>query len=85
MSTTEVEAVIGKLIGHRDTVCFGVEIPGVEGKAGMVAIVGKEKSYLFYILSTCSPLFKPYFSFLLSTGVVTHCNAVLLLGTGQIF
>ena len=41
MSTTEVEAVIGKLIGHRDTVCYGVEIPGVEGKAGMVAIVGK--------------------------------------------
>jgi hypothetical protein len=50
VSTTEVEAVIGKLIGHRDTVCFGVEIPGVEGKAGMVAIVGKEKS-LFFIFS----------------------------------
>jgi hypothetical protein len=35
-----VEAVVGKLIEHRDTVCFGVEIPGVEGKAGMVAFMG---------------------------------------------
>jgi solute carrier family 27 fatty acid transporter 1/4 len=41
VSTTEVESIIGKLIDHRDTVCYGVEIPGVEGKAGMVAIVGK--------------------------------------------
>jgi hypothetical protein len=31
------------LIGHRDTVCYGVEIPGVEGKAGMVAFVGKRR------------------------------------------
>jgi solute carrier family 27 fatty acid transporter 1/4 len=44
VSTTEVESIIGKLIDHRDTVCYGVEIPGVEGKAGMVAIVGKNIS-----------------------------------------
>ena len=41
VSTTEVESVIGKLIDHRDTVCYGVEIPGVEGRAGMVAFVGE--------------------------------------------
>ena len=48
--------MIGNLIGHRDTVCYGVEIPGVEGRAGMVAFVGKAivkehdlTSALFYV------------------------------------
>jgi len=40
VSTTEVETVIAKMINHRDTICYGVEIPGAEGKAGMVAFVG---------------------------------------------
>jgi len=37
-STAEVESVISKVCGLRDAVAYGVEIPGNEGRAGMVAI-----------------------------------------------
>ncbi|RWS29198.1 Long-chain fatty acid transport protein 1-like protein [Leptotrombidium deliense] len=40
VSTTEVEEVISKIIKHRDCIVYGVEIPGCEGRAGMVAIAG---------------------------------------------
>ncbi|XP_011303224.1 long-chain fatty acid transport protein 4 [Fopius arisanus] len=38
VATAEVEAVISNIIGLRDSVVYGVEVPGNEGKAGMVAI-----------------------------------------------
>lgn len=41
VSTFEVETVVAKLIDHKEAVCYGVEIPGIEGKAGMVAIHGE--------------------------------------------
>ncbi|XP_071947887.1 long-chain fatty acid transport protein 4-like isoform X2 [Antedon mediterranea] len=40
VSTTEVESTVSRLIGLRDATCYGVEIPGNEGRAGMVAVVG---------------------------------------------
>ncbi|CAH2057439.1 unnamed protein product, partial [Iphiclides podalirius] len=42
VSTAEVEGVISNLVGLKDTVVYGVTIPNVEGKAGMVAIADKE-------------------------------------------
>ena len=39
MSTNEVEAVISSLLQQQDTIVYGVEVPGVEGRAGMAAIV----------------------------------------------
>jgi len=38
VSTNEVEAVLSNVL-QKDAVCYGVEIPGTEGKAGMAAIV----------------------------------------------
>ncbi|XP_023307303.2 long-chain fatty acid transport protein 4-like [Lucilia cuprina] len=38
VSTQEVEAIITSVIGLQDCVVYGVEIPHVEGKAGMAAI-----------------------------------------------
>eukprot|EP00064_Thunnus_orientalis_P021040 superscaffoldBa00006145_g21194 len=38
VSTTEVEGVLSRLLGHADVAVYGVSVPGVEGKAGMVAI-----------------------------------------------
>ncbi|XP_053989460.1 long-chain fatty acid transport protein 4-like [Hylaeus volcanicus] len=38
VSTSEVEAIISNLVNYRDCVVYGVEVPGVEGKAGMAAI-----------------------------------------------
>ncbi|XP_005743766.1 long-chain fatty acid transport protein 1-like [Pundamilia nyererei] len=38
VSTTEVEGVLSKLLGHTDVAVYGVSVPGVEGKAGMAAI-----------------------------------------------
>ncbi|CAG0886912.1 unnamed protein product [Darwinula stevensoni] len=38
VSTSEVEAVISNIIGLADSVVYGVQVPGVEGRAGMCAI-----------------------------------------------
>ncbi|KAF3687397.1 Long-chain fatty acid transport protein 1 [Channa argus] len=39
VSTTEVEGVLSGLLGHTDVAVYGVSVAGVEGKAGMAAIV----------------------------------------------
>ena len=39
MSTVEVESVISSVLEQVDSVVYGVDVPGVEGKAGMAAIV----------------------------------------------
>ncbi|KAF6097118.1 solute carrier family 27 member 1 [Phyllostomus discolor] len=39
VSTTEVEGVLSHLLGHTDVAVYGVAVPGVEGRAGMAAIV----------------------------------------------
>uniref|UniRef100_V9KLE9 Arachidonate--CoA ligase n=1 Tax=Callorhinchus milii TaxID=7868 RepID=V9KLE9_CALMI len=38
VSTTEVEATLSHLLSMTDVAVYGVEVPGVEGKAGMAAI-----------------------------------------------
>ena len=38
VSTMEVEAFVSQVLGQRDCVVFGVEIPGTEGRAGMAVI-----------------------------------------------
>ncbi|XP_059191959.1 long-chain fatty acid transport protein 1-like isoform X2 [Centropristis striata] len=38
VSTTEVEGVLSRLLGHTVVAVYGVSVPGVEGKAGMAAI-----------------------------------------------
>ena len=43
VSTAEVEAMISQVIGLRDCVVYGVEIPGTEGRAGMAAIPDPER------------------------------------------
>lgn len=43
VSTLEVEATLSQLIGLRDCVVYGVEIPGTEGRAGMAAIPDPER------------------------------------------
>jgi solute carrier family 27 fatty acid transporter 1/4 len=42
VATTECESIIMKVAGLNDCVVYGVEVPGVEGKAGMAAIVDVE-------------------------------------------
>jgi solute carrier family 27 fatty acid transporter 1/4 len=44
VSTSEVEAIISSVIGLKDATVYGVEVPGSEGKAGMVAIHDPENS-----------------------------------------
>jgi solute carrier family 27 fatty acid transporter 1/4 len=39
VSTVEVESVISSVLEQADSVVYGVDVPGVEGKAGMAAIV----------------------------------------------
>ncbi|XP_059061297.1 long-chain fatty acid transport protein 1 [Achroia grisella] len=43
VSTAEVEGVITTIVGLKDSVVYGVAIPNVEGKAGMVAIADPER------------------------------------------
>nr|CAD7602800.1 unnamed protein product [Timema genevievae] len=44
VSTSEVEAVISNVANYRDTVVYGVEIQGMEGRAGMAAILDPDES-----------------------------------------
>ncbi|KAG8234395.1 hypothetical protein J437_LFUL014613 [Ladona fulva] len=39
VATSEVEAVISNIVGLKDAVVYGVEVPDSEGRAGMAAIV----------------------------------------------
>jgi len=39
VSTVEVESVISSVLEQTDSVVYGVDVPGIEGKAGMAAIV----------------------------------------------
>ena len=50
VSTSEVETVVANLCDHKEAVCYGVEIPGAEGKAGMVAILGKTKNVRHFLV-----------------------------------
>ncbi|KAH0953249.1 hypothetical protein HN011_000393 [Eciton burchellii] len=38
VSTAEVEGIVSNLINYRDCIIYGVEVQGIEGKAGMAAI-----------------------------------------------
>lgn len=40
VSTMEVEGIVQHILDHRDVTVYGVEVPGMEGRAGMAAIVG---------------------------------------------
>ena len=42
VSTMEVEGVIQHILDHRDVTVYGVEVAGMEGRAGMATIVGNE-------------------------------------------
>ncbi|KAH0628960.1 hypothetical protein JD844_010628 [Phrynosoma platyrhinos] len=42
VSTTEVEGILSHLLSKTDVAVYGVEVPGVEGKAGMAAIADPE-------------------------------------------
>ena len=44
VSTMEVEGVVQQILDHRDVTVYGVEVPGMEGRAGMAAIVGTEET-----------------------------------------
>ncbi|XP_013118526.2 long-chain fatty acid transport protein 4 [Stomoxys calcitrans] len=51
VSTQEVEGIITNVIGLQDCVVYGVEIPHIEGKAGMAAIEDPEHKTDFQHLS----------------------------------
>ena len=70
MATVEVENIISKYLDSSETIVYGVEIPGEEGKAGMAVITTEKKidythlyAHLKYNLPTYArPLFIRYFN-----------------------
>ncbi|XP_067877322.1 long-chain fatty acid transport protein 1-like isoform X2 [Heterodontus francisci] len=66
VSTTEVEGCLSHLLNMTDVAVYGVEVPGVEGKAGMAAIADPENKInpdLFYqnLLKVLPPYARPVF------------------------
>ncbi|TRZ06699.1 hypothetical protein HGM15179_020410, partial [Zosterops borbonicus] len=66
VSSAEVEAALSRLLGHAGVVVYGVEIPGVEGRAGMAAIADPQARVdvagLYQALSSALPPFaRPVF------------------------
>ncbi|RLU22958.1 hypothetical protein DMN91_005236 [Ooceraea biroi] len=51
VATSEVEAVISNIINLKDAVVYGVQIPGNEGRAGMVSIYDPDKSLDLKVLT----------------------------------
>ena len=51
VSTSEVEAQVSNDAGYRDTVVYGVEIPHMEGRAGMAAILDAENKVDLVLLA----------------------------------
>lgn len=61
VSTIEVEALISEVLKLRDCVVYGVDVPGCEGKAGMVAIPDPEKCiHLPEFLAECKRRLPPF-------------------------
>lgn len=76
VSTTEVEGVVLKATDHKDSVVYGVEVPGAEGRAGMTAIVDPEREidledFLKKIKKSVPPYARPLFLRLLDRISVT--------------
>ena len=44
MSTAEVEATVSNFLELQDACAYGVEIPGTEGRAGMIAILDPDNT-----------------------------------------
>ncbi|XP_073694073.1 long-chain fatty acid transport protein 1a [Garra rufa] len=66
VSTTEVEGTLSSLLGQTDVAVFGVNVPGVEGKAGMAAIADSTgnfncNSFLKKIQQALPPYARPIF------------------------
>ena len=81
VSTVEVESVISSILDQTDSVVYGVEIPGVEGKAGMAAIVEDASKFdLDWFLNSLKaeipsfaiPVFLRFVSNLDITGIYQH-------------
>ncbi|XP_014205068.1 long-chain fatty acid transport protein 4-like [Copidosoma floridanum] len=51
VATAEVEGVVSNVAGYRDTTVYGVQVPGMEGRAGMAAIVDPESLLDFKALA----------------------------------
>uniref|UniRef100_A0A8C2HGE4 Arachidonate--CoA ligase n=1 Tax=Cyprinus carpio TaxID=7962 RepID=A0A8C2HGE4_CYPCA len=66
VSTTEVEGTLSSLLGQTDVAVFGVNVPGVEGKAGMAAIADSTgnfncNSFLKEVQHALPPYARPVF------------------------
>ena len=86
VSTMEVEAILSELLGLRDVVVFGVQIPGTEGRAGMAVIPDPERTVDLAILhsgviqrlpSYARPVFVRFVKELSSTGTHKFQKALL--------
>lgn len=51
VATAEVEGVISNIVGQRDATVYGVQVPGMEGRAGMAAIVDPDSLLDFKALA----------------------------------
>lgn len=66
VSTTEVESILSHVLNQTDVAVYGVEIPGVEGKAGMAAVAdpnGKINPSILYheLQKVLPPYARPLF------------------------
>ncbi|KAK4885885.1 hypothetical protein RN001_002156 [Aquatica leii] len=61
VSTTEIEAIISKIINLNDAVVYGVQIPGTEGRAGMVSLVNPGNKFnVDFLLEKFKERIAPY-------------------------
>ena len=64
VSTAEVENTLSRSMGLTELTCYGVEVPGLEGRAGMVALAGSNvdmDSLAQSVISQLPPYARPRF------------------------
>ncbi len=93
VSTAEVEAVISSIVGLKDAVVYGVEVPGSEGKAGMAAIADPDGNLDLAVLADgltkqlpayARPLFVRSLKEISMTGQLIIVNILQLLSQGPL-
>ena len=84
VSTTEVEGTVSRILDLKTTTAYGVKIPNMDGRAGMVAVVVEDESEVNFdklrkgIVDQLPKYARPLFVRLLKDAIMTSKRRVFV-------
>ena len=91
VSTTEVEGTVSRILDLKTTTAYGVKIPNMDGRAGMVAVVVEDESEVNFdklrkgIVDQLPKYARPLFVRLLKDAIMTSKRRVFCSVSGAAF